>query len=1157
MQNQAPPTTSLDIEAAAKHNDAIYLGHNPDLWIPVSGSPPGGGGWRTKWVRAGDRDGFLAAVQHWDEAGSEVFVPVALYAAEQDKYHHGGRNDVAEVVSLFADLDCSTGRHAAEHLPAKVTVKSWMSATWPTNIPQPLLIDSGGGYHLWLPLRDPLAPDDAADIMRRWRLWWEQMFGGLGWTLDAGPCSQPAQKPRAAGSRNRKTPNHPLQVTIIRECAGRVSLSALNAQLPPLPPKPERRVAARLGAALGGERVERDPTAPPRLGDRLALAVPVGELLEALGCEGIGGGHWTRPTGTPGHDHITVYPGDDDKPERMTVFSSILQSDWDILEEENHSWTSWDLLGRVVCGGDWSLAARVAASVLASADPTGELVEILSRGADAAMMLAAFPPGVGMQEDKDYIAWLTMDQPEDRDPDYDPYAGWMDNAPPEDPYVTAAVVPYFLDDDDTTDAEWPDGGPAEDPMADIDWDAMTAALTFTEWDPTDSSALVPALTGMSIQSAIEALSAGHPVRAEYKVGVGNETAVVSSERGEHGLCVWRTEKTPESGEVTWELHVLAPWIAWRPKVTRHLDIGHDGKPKDLADDEWCVELVTASGRRWRRGGLTVKESLSLDALDELGSGQPMPISALDIGRVRNMLRVLPPAEKVEMFHSTGWAVPDGADGPVWLSPKGSVDADGVTDAWTIGPPVGAIDDRSIVPAMAAMGFGGTEDVSLDDQFEALKLFMRITPNRPEIPVALLGAVFSSVMRTSVRAAVMIAGTADSGKSLLAATTMRFVSSAAARDRQVSMPIPGSSAPGALARARWHGGLWFVDNYFLDPDPHARANAQAANVLSVVIQASYGSQGEAKATQIGGARGVSQVTTTALITGEAKAAGSGVFSRQVVLPVSHADGIRQRGSEIDDFIDRDAKTIGARALMAGFIQDLARRMRDNTRSLADLTVRSDRMKHRWDSSHGDLGGRNVETVAVLGAGWEAFRIYARSIGREPTLPSPEVIEAALVRMVATGAREAEDSDPGLVVLEQLGAMLGGCTGHLIMPDGSKPHLQGCGWVTSTSEGDHSSIQHRGGGIVIGIVTNDRKHAVLMRAGIQEAARKGRIDGLTTAQIHAALERHHVATETKAGERVSKSLVTTRPAGWVVPLGVLGVGDGGEEPEPVEDEGPVEY
>ncbi|MHB8220463.1 MAG: hypothetical protein ACYDHU_09120 [Acidimicrobiales bacterium] len=1149
---ETPTTPALDLDAVAKHYDAIYSGRDSYLWIPVSGSPPGGGGWRTRWTRSGDRNGYLAAVEHWASQGSDVFVPVAGYRREMDEYHHGGRADAQYLLALFADLDCSTGSHAAEGLPAKSDVLAWLDGAWPSTIPRPMLIDSGGGYHLWLPVDGMEYASDSVYVLDRWRAWWVSQFGERGWTLDSGPCAQLAQKPRAAGTTNRKTPDHPRPVLIVAEGAGRVSMRDISAWLPPLPVKPQRRASGRVVARRERDtddsvvQVDRDPTAPPRPGDQLALGVPVSDLLEALGCVALAGTQWTRPTGTPGHQHISVYHGDDYEPERMTVFSSVLQSEWGIDEGQEHSWTSWDLLGRVVCGGDWSIAAGVAAHVLGAADPTAELIEIIETYEDLETLAEAFPPGSGVQEDRDYLAWLDLEHPEDRDPTYDPYVRWPSDAPDEDPYATrmddvirALGYEPVPADDDPTDADWPaDHGPAEDPMANADWDALTADLVPPD-DPTDD-ALVPVRAGMSVSRAIGALVSGRQVSAHYRVGLGGETAVISTDPREHGLNVWRQERTPDTKQLTWVQHVITPWVAWRPKVTRHLEVGHDCRAKEVSDDEWSVELVVASGRRWRRGGLTAKESLSLDALDELASGAPMPISGLDIGHVRNMLRMLPPAEKVEEYHSTGWLAPPDSDGPVWLAPAGSVDADGPTDAYTIGPPVGPANERSIVPAMAAMGFIGTEDVPIDDQFKALKLFLGITPHRPEIPIALLGAVWSSVIRPSVRAAVMLAGEKDSGKSLLAAATMRYVSSAPARSRLPNMPIPRSSVAGALARARWHGGIWFVDDYQLDPDPHARANAQAADVLGVVIRAAYGGQGEAKATQTGGARGVSQVTTTALITGEAKAASSSVFSRSVVLPVSAADGIARRGSEIDRFIDRDAKSNGARALMAGFIRHLAGRMRDGHRSLSDLTEHSDRIKHRWDAAHGDLGGRNVETVAVLAAGWDAFRRYARSIGRESTLPSEDEIEAALVRLVATGAVEAQASDPGLIVLEQIGAMLGGCTGHLVMPDGSQPQIRGCGWVTSTSEGEHYSTQHRGGGVVVGVVTADLRHCVLMRAGVQEAARRGRIDGLTAAQIHASLARHHVG-ETRPGERVARSLASTRPAGWVLPLSAIGVGD----------------
>ncbi|MHB8318101.1 MAG: hypothetical protein ACYDEP_02550 [Acidimicrobiales bacterium] len=244
---------------------------------------------------------------------------------------------------------------------------------------QPMVVDSGGGYHVWLPLVDILDPRSVqgANILARWKRWWTDAFHARGLIIDEGVLADVARILRPAGTVSWKIPDDLRLVRLLREPGERVNLGDLDEQLPQLPVAPARPQRATKNTSL----VVDDQDSRP--GDALAVNVPVSQLLESVfgwQCkhesdrEAGETARWWTPDGDQAYEtHAATY-ADEGRGETVTLFDSAAQEVWGIpeltenkldehglpLAPNQHRWTSWDVLGNVICRGDWRLAARIA-----------------------------------------------------------------------------------------------------------------------------------------------------------------------------------------------------------------------------------------------------------------------------------------------------------------------------------------------------------------------------------------------------------------------------------------------------------------------------------------------------------------------------------------------------------------------------------------------------------------------------------------------------------------------------------------------------------------------------------------------------------------------------------------------------------------------------
>ena len=621
---------------------------------------------------------------------------------------------------------------------------------------------------------------------------------------------------------------------------------------------------------------------------------------------------------------------------------------------------------------------------------------------------------------------------------------------------------------------------------------------------------------------------------------GKMTHVVIGGR-RHGLHLTKMSQDI-SGQETETTEQITDWVAWRPEVITRLRINDRCQPESVGVEEYTVEVVTSTGRRYSRDGFTAKESTSArDVIDATNAGVELPILRAHQAMADNMLRTLGHDEQrtVASYTSIGWCYPDGIT-PVYLCPNGSISPDGVTDEYTVGTPAGS-DTAGRGTAMRRTGFSNA-DVPVDEAIDTIRLFCEIAPTHPEIAIALLGLVFSTPLRLTSRAVVVLTGETDSGKTLLSSAVQSFFSEIAIGGKDTSsLYIPQSSSVGAAGVMAWYrDGLAVCDDY-RRTDDDKNANSRMADVMSAIVQAAYGAAPGAKSTQTGGMRGSRDQAASALITAEVSADQTAIRNRSITVLLGRADQVTERGGPLDAF-KLSAQKGAARSLMAHYLTYLARRAAAKPNGLALLAKT---MQKRAYSHLTQLDGqRNAETVAALATGWEIFREFAVDAGIEAFLPSKTMVQRTLRALAASNAESAIESDPGRRVLAQMSAMLAGNCGHLLSCSDDRPVIDGYspGWVrTEISSGLHGETERWDRtGSMLGIVSEDQSAILVGKTGIQAAMQAAHLDGLTLKQVCDAVARSAVPGS-KPGERCPSSLgIPRRPAGFVLPVELFGLG-----------------
>jgi hypothetical protein len=354
--------------------------HFETIWLPLAAQYPEGslieltqkvpaGGMTAKGHRVPitDVDAFVEQVAKWPNGAVDCYVAVAPAPAEQlTKPGRTGKKAALSLPALVADVDVAGPGHAqlpGHPLPTDEQARELIDQIL-GQLPR-LLIHTGGGFHVWVPLTLPLDhhTTDGRVALDAWKRLWVGRFAAAGVRIDSGPLADPARLLRVAGTyRVKPAEPEPRLVTI--ETA------------------PQRRVALEEVLALAAVH-----TAPPRRRTRRASAmpipeeqrrlpheVPVGYFLEHVhGWSVINESTDSRQWATnDGRAHAAPVQAatyvDGDGIERVTVFSESTCVDLHIDNPTQHSLDSWAWVYTVYAGRDPVLTRRIATGLLTDLD---------------------------------------------------------------------------------------------------------------------------------------------------------------------------------------------------------------------------------------------------------------------------------------------------------------------------------------------------------------------------------------------------------------------------------------------------------------------------------------------------------------------------------------------------------------------------------------------------------------------------------------------------------------------------------------------------------------------------------------------------------------------------------------------------------------------
>lgn len=186
--------------------------------------------------------------------------------------------------------------------------------------------------------------------------------------------------------------------------------------------------------------------------------------------------------------------------------------------------------------------------------------------------------------------------------------------------------------------------------------------------------------------------------------------------------------------------LIIPWVAWVSTVVQNVTI-QDGNFVKQDDPKFEVTIATPDGRV-----LVVEDLRATDAytptklLDKAFAGLPEPdVMASTV--VKNMLRTLGHAQRQTRLVTTkgGWVNYEGR--ATFVEPLGSVDASGIHSEITF--PITSTDRMA----------GATSTELPANVGQIIDAWFRLTPNRPDIALAMLALVAASCLRLDRRTGV--------------------------------------------------------------------------------------------------------------------------------------------------------------------------------------------------------------------------------------------------------------------------------------------------------------------------------------------------------------------------------------------------------------------
>lgn len=204
----------IDTNAMRRFHKVIY----DDLVWPdgaqlavTSLAADGNRGARTKRASVHDVDRFVALATEIVAAGRQAYVNVAPQQPGLDISARGKKDVSYGVPALVADVDCQGGAHKLADKPGDLPLPTEAEAlelikAFPLTVT--LLIHTGGGFHVWCCLEEPLdwRSEAGAEALRRWKAALLHLFEvEAGRRFDKTVPADPARMLRIPGTANLKS----------------------------------------------------------------------------------------------------------------------------------------------------------------------------------------------------------------------------------------------------------------------------------------------------------------------------------------------------------------------------------------------------------------------------------------------------------------------------------------------------------------------------------------------------------------------------------------------------------------------------------------------------------------------------------------------------------------------------------------------------------------------------------------------------------------------------------------------------------------------------------------------------------------------------------------------------------------------------------------
>lgn len=934
-----------------------------------------------------DPDAAWKFIARETEQGRSTYIGVGPMAGV--KTGRGKRADVVGLPALFADIDISSGIHAlGEALPTEAEALAWIEAM---PLKPTLVTRTGGGFHVWLVLSEPLDPaaDEGQRVLAGWKGWWVARAAASGRAIDEGVLADAARVLRPVGGVNPNQEGAP-QVVIERE-HNDVYDSAVVEVCFPVIDRPTLPAGATRGAEAADPANRTPPITPEtavRPGDKFSYAVPADEFLIATvraRRTGDGGLVTPRPDGSYASDaSIRLYPATADSPAKVTAFGQRVQGEWGITQ--NHSWSSFDLLTHLWMGNDWKQSATA-------------VNRLEGRFDDLLAALAEVEPGSDIPQ-------LIQDVLRPR----------------------ASIAPATVLVPQTgTDVEHAYPVEPMQPARSEEVDLLASSL---------------------FRSQHELLAQA----VEHDLG-GDDFAIVGGRASEHGL--WRREHykdMDDGGQMkVRRVRVTNGWVARITRVVEDRIIGPDGIPVDAEQSKFDVELIRADGRRFQRTGLTASEATSVESLlASLNAGVKVPIEQKDVKRARNMILTLghEVQDNVVQYGSTGWACIDGR--VVMLAPAGSMTADGPTEAFTVGPPPGS-DKKALNAGPSATGWTRVaEGAELRDVAHAVPSYVgAFTTAKKQVPFALLGAMFAAPLALARGTVIWLIGTHSSGKSWAASAAYAFVSAVPVEGKSFTGTFIKTTEFGAATILGWSRNVAAViDDYNLSEDRLANHTMQAA--ANVILRQAYGADpGTSGGGAGGGLRAKTTAQTVAIIPAEVRPPAGSAGQRALIVPMEGGDlMLEPRGAApFDAFLNEYAHTAKMHLLGGAYYRWLAERI--ERVGIAEFSQQNSAMKKEL---YREASGRGGEHAAVVGVGWRMFLEFATENGFADLLPTIDEIDAEMLQLAANTTAVSREESYGQRMVTAVADAIAGNTGYLTTVGSTAPaeNVAEYGWTTVRGE-----------------------------------------------------------------------------------------------------------